>query len=223
MQTQSLVRRTVEEPTQIKLIKCVDGLHFSFGMIDHFYKDLHQDCINLPKEDSNVVKVISKCWGFVDSLHRIREIIQSLPTINPSKTPQIRIFLEKTKHFEDFRHYIQHLRGELCKSPPNQHPVWGSISWVDENDDMLVHTAVIGSNIPGTQHTSCVYDTVNECWVSKVCLGIENKSLNFDPLYNEIKTVQKFIMPKLFESFSGKIKTTSEVHIMSFKLSKELA
>lgn len=207
----------MNEAIEIKKIKCLDGLYFSFEMIDFYYKNLYENCLTLHDNNEKLAEILSKCWGFVDSLHRIREIVQALPTIS-AKEREIKSFLESTQDFEDFRHYIQHLRGELCKDPPNPYPVWGSVSWVDQNDNHMVHTAIIGAQIPGTQYTSCVYDRKENRWVSKVVLGADGKSLNFDFLYNSIQKLKEYIIPKLLEGYSKEIKVQMKVPIFSAKI-----
>ena len=176
----------------IQKIRCLDGLHYSFQLLSRFQSDLWATCCKIPEDNSQVISALASCWGFVDALHRIREISQCVPGLS-AKHAEMRAFLSATTLIEDFRHYIQHLRRELAKQPPNTFPVWGSLSWVDPMIASRANTAILGAQIQGTNFTGCVYDTVEHKWVSKVCLGIANWSLNFDIIFLAAQRFEAFI------------------------------
>ena len=113
------------------------------------------------------------------------------------------------------RHYIQHLRGELAKDPPNSFPVWGSLSWVDNTNPQRAHIAILGAQIPGTRYTGCVYDTVEKQWVSKVCLGVNDQSFNFDTIFLSALRFESFILPFLTEGASDEVQFHEKLPIVS--------
>lgn len=196
----------IKEQIIIRNIKSLDGLFFSFLMLEHHYENLYGRCCDISQGSAeSVTTALESAWGFVDCVHRIREITQSIPSMNAKKTPESRVFLDKTIITEEYRHYIQHLRTELQKSPPDPHPVWGSLSWVDDNDATVSYTAIFGTNIPGTSYAGCVYDQVEQKWVSRVTLSINDKSLNFDPIFEHCKKYRDFILPKLQNLENGTI------------------
>ena len=106
-----------DKSLEIKKIRCIDGLYYSFEILEHFYKDLHYICCSLIKSKENVSKALTHSWGFIDTVHRIREISKSTPGIN-QKSPEMRKFLDTTKVTQVFRNYIQHLNNELKKNSP---------------------------------------------------------------------------------------------------------
>jgi hypothetical protein len=198
----------------IRKIRCLDGLHYSFQLLSHFQSDLWATCCKIPEDNTFVISALASCWGFVDALHRIREISQSVPGLS-GKHPEMRAFLSATAITEDYRHYIQHLRGELAKQPPNTFPVWGSLSWVDPSMSSRAHIAILGAQIEGTNFTGCVYDTVENKWVSKVCLGIDNHSLNFDTLFSAAQRFEAFILPILTQEASAELQFHDKLPIVS--------
>jgi hypothetical protein len=162
-------------------------------------------------DNSQVVPALAACWGFIDTLYRIREIARSIPNLS-SKHAEMRAFISASSLAEDYRHYIQHLRGELAKDPPNSFPVWGSLSWVDQTTPQRAHIAILGAHIQGTRYTGCVYDTVQNQWVSKVCLGVNEKSFNFDTIFLSSLRFESFILPFLTRRvFCGMPFSTSRI------------
>jgi len=201
----------------LRRIRCLDGLHYSFQLLRYYHSGLWETCCEIPLDNYKVILALAACWGFVDALHRIREIAQSVPGLS-SKHIEMRAFLSASSHAEEHRHYIQHLRGELAKDPPNPFPVWGSISWADAVNPKKSHTAFLGAQIPGTSVSSCVYDRQEKAWVSKVCLGVNNKSFNFDTaLYSAIR-FEEFILPFLLKGASDEIKFHEKLPIFSMEV-----
>ncbi|MGE0085766.1 MAG: hypothetical protein AB7S75_15255 [Desulfococcaceae bacterium] len=199
---------------ELRKIRCLDGLHYSFEILEYFYSHLYEICCLISEDYHNVVKALASCWGFIDALHRIREIAQSTPGINV-KHKEMRAFLNDTKIAEEYRHYIQHLRGELANNPPNTFPVWGAISWVDPKINNKCHIAIFGAQIKGTNFSSCVYDTLNNEWVSKVCLGVGEKSFNFDIIYKAVEKIRDYLIPAIIEGASKEIKFHDKLPIMT--------
>lgn len=198
----------------IRKIRCLDGLHYSFELLGHFYSGLWETCCRIPDDNSQILPALASCWGFVDSLHRIREISQSVPGLS-TKHLEMRAFLSATELVEEYRHYIQHLRGELAKQYPNTFPVWGSLSWVDPVIPTRSNIAILGAQIQGTNFTGCVYDKVERQWVSKVCLGIDDHSLNFDTVFLAAQRFKAFILPILVEGASDAVQFHSKLPIVS--------
>ncbi|RWC31566.1 hypothetical protein [Mesorhizobium sp.] len=211
---------TVElTPLQVRTVRCFDGLHYSFELLDFYYRDLHSICSKIPSGSSNVVPALAHCWGFVDTLHRIRSIALALPSLN-QKRQEMRAFLTITQLSETFRHYIQHLSGELSKDSPNTFPVWGSLAWVDDLDDQKSHLVMFGAVMGNTSFTGCVYDTWNNAWVSRVCLTLENSSFNFDPIYEAAMRFKGFVLPFAAEKGGAVVEYREKLPIMTMTMSR---
>lgn len=190
-------------------------MHYSFQMMYLSQEKLWETCCAIPSDNSQAVLALSLCWSFIDSLHRVREIAQATPGLN-KKDLEMRMFLETTAVSEDFRHYIQHLRQELNKEPPNAFPVWGSLSWVDPADSTKAYTAHLGAQISGMRFSGCILDTHKKKWVSRVCLGIDSRSFNFDVLFDAAVRFEQFVMPHLLGSFSPDVQRHEKLPITSF-------
>jgi hypothetical protein len=136
----------------LRKIRCLDGLYYSFQLLRYYHSHLWETCCKIPTDHSEVIPALARCWGFIDALHRIREIAQSIPGLS-SKHAEVRFFLSASSLAEEYRHYIQHLRGELAREPQNPSPVWGSLSWVDDSNPQRTHIAILGAKVEGTQYT----------------------------------------------------------------------
>ncbi len=203
--------------TDIRKVKCFDGLNVAFGLIENSYNGLHEECCKLMNKKANAIDVLSRCWSIVDNVHRVREISQSTPGLS-NKNDSLKSFLSKTTVAEDFRHYIQHLRKELSKKEIDPFPVWGTISWIDIDDNDLSHTAILGAQIEGTSYAGCVYDTFEKKWVSKVTLSVQNLSFNFEPVFEATHKFKQFIIPWIIDTYKPGIQLKTEIPIISAKV-----
>src|SRR5215813_4395867 len=95
--------------TDTRLIRCLDGLTLSFAILEEIHSELHAACAVLTVHKDRLPAAFWRCWSFVDTVHRIREVAQAIPGLSRN-TPELRTFLGATSIAEGFRHYIQHLR-----------------------------------------------------------------------------------------------------------------
>ena len=181
---------------ELKRLRNAEALFYSYELLRISHESMWPACCSIPVDNSSVFTALASCWTFIDSLHRIREIAQGAPGIN-STSAEMRSFLEATAPAASYRHYIQHLRREVTKDPPDAAPVYGSIAWVDPDDSQLCHTAILGVGIAAQSSTSCVFDTQENRWVSKVALGVAGHSFNFDPMWAKAEEARAYLLPLL--------------------------
>ena len=199
----------------IRKIRCLDGLHYSFQMLRHYYAGLWETCCEIPGTNSKIIPALASAWGFIDALHRIREITQAVPGLS-AKHPEMHAFLSASGLADDYRHYIHHLRSELANDlPTNSFPVWGTLSWVDPANPTRSHMTILGTQIEGANYTGCPFDTVEKKWVSKVCLGLNGKSFNFDPIFLSAVRFEAFILPFINEKASEHAGFQEELPLIS--------
>ncbi len=202
----------------VRKVRCLDGLHYSFLMLRHHYEGLWETCCGIPGKHSNLIAALASAWGFIDALYRIREIAQSVPGLS-ARHPDMQTFLAATSMAEDYLHYIHHLRSELANDHPgNACPVWGTLSWVDPGNPTQSHMAVLGTQIEGANYTGCSFDAAEEKWASKVCLGVNGKSFNFDPMYLAAVKFEAFVLPLLDEKASAHVEPKEALPIISVDL-----
>lgn len=207
----------MQAATDTRLVRCLDGLALSFAMLEHIHAELHSVCASLKLNNASLALAFWRCWSFVDTVHRIREVAQAIPGLS-AKNPELRFFVETTAIAEEFRHYIQHLRSELSKSPGNNFPVWGALSWVDPIDSLVTHTALAGAQVEETKYVGCVFDTLECKWISKVSLSIAEHSFNFDPIFATCLRFRDFIIPWLRSTYAPGIHLQEHLPIVSARI-----
>lgn len=203
----------------VRRVKVLDGLLFSFRLLEHHHAQLYPACVQLPRDPTALVAAIAAAWGFVDALHRARELAQSVRGLG-RRNPHLKQFLYSTRSAEDYRHYVQHLRSELANSQTHTFAVWGSLSWVDTEDETVSHTAVIGSLPPDapTSYSGASYDTWKHQYVSRVNLGIRNLSFGFDPMLSAALAFERFVVAWIAKQGGWSLEDKGQLQIMTFRI-----
>lgn len=203
--------------TDPRLIKSLDGIHYSFQILSELHEQLHPACVAIKEDQRALVGALWRCWSFVDMVHRLRELAQGIPGLRGTNR-DLKDFLSATALGERYRHYIQHLRSELSRRDLHPFPVWGSLAWIDAHDPTISYLILAGASVGETSYSGCVFDTLNRCWVSKVCLGIEGLSFNFDPIFEACRKFHEFIIPWILSRYEPEIKQVSQPSILTMQI-----
>ena len=202
----------------LRVLKAYDGFRYSFEMLDYVATGLYDACCKTAVDPSMAAKVLWRCWSIVDVCFRVRELAQAVPGLG-RRNVELKDFLQETVVVPQCRHYVQHLRSELSKSPPNPYPVWGALSWIDPADRSLCHTLINGVKLAGDQYASVVFDSAKRTWVSRVSLDVNGVALHIDPVVASCRTFEEFVIPWITARYSDLIRQIEPDRVVSARMS----
>jgi hypothetical protein len=139
-----------------------------------------------------IVPALLSAISFVDFAHRFGELMDAMPLL-PTKSPQLRGLREALVPVEGIRNHLQHLRCELATNDQVDYPLLGSIVWTKGRQSFA---AAMGQSTQST-FPSMVYDTRNDCWVSRWQYNVGNFIVNFDPVMVEMKKAYQWLVGKV--------------------------
>lgn len=169
-----------------RVMRFRDGFWFSREILQREHAELEALRLRLsPDSLGDAVHAVATAWQIVDVVQRVRDLAEGVPGVNKRPGSRTRSFLDATAIAERFRHYVQHLRGEVSKPEVDRFPVWGSLSWVSASDNRTLHTTFLGVMLPGTEFHAGVYDAQEDRWVSRVSLSVDRVHFNVDPIVAE--------------------------------------
>lgn len=109
-----------------------DGIRYSILMIDMAYKRLYSFLLKVSETRKPSIEdftsIYQDTWSIIDCAFRLRILIILAPGVNKSN-PNVKLFLNRTKKLEVFRHFIQHIDKEIQKLVLLDLSTWGSLSW----------------------------------------------------------------------------------------------
>lgn len=204
----------------------LDGIRYSVEMADLAYERLRQSLFvittEMSKKDlglapSPFVGPFSDAWLIVDSVHRLREILEQMPGFAKRKSPPYQVFRRSTLGVKDFRHTIQHLRNELDVMAANGCPVWGVLNWVAVTDPEagLVRSCVIAAGrIISGQHPLCnPLGKAIESPVDHITLHCKHKCVSLSDTIRSVKAVIAPFEKSLAEQFKDMPRTGADLLI----------
>lgn len=111
-----------------------DGIYFSIQMIRFIYNNLVNKLLTLSEfkaKDPNILaqSAISDAWSIVDSLYRLRKLLEDTPGLKQN-LPPLKLFYQKTKGLKDLRDSIQHLDETIEKYVSYKIPALGRLFWI---------------------------------------------------------------------------------------------
>ncbi len=122
----------------------IDGIRYSVEMIDLAYVRLCDSLFRIASQFENdksqsdlpatFAAPFIDAWSIVDSIHRLRELLEQLPNAKRSKSPPYNLFRRKTALVTELRNIIQHLRKDLTIFAENDWPAYGVLDWLSVID-----------------------------------------------------------------------------------------
>jgi hypothetical protein len=117
-----------------------DGIRYSVEMVDLAYARLCDSLCQIagqfaegntqPGLPATFAAPFIDAWSIVDSVHRLRELLEQTPNLKRSKSPSYELFRRKTALVTELRNTIQHLRNELTTFAERDWPAYGVIDWL---------------------------------------------------------------------------------------------
>jgi len=190
----------------------LDGIRFSIVMTELAYERLCETLRRAIQEEvvepqfRIAASAVLDAWSMVDSIHRLRELLQQMRGLR--RSPELRAFLERTKGFEDLRHIVQHLRQEINALAMMGSPVWGQISWFILTDLAVIRgkscVLVAGRIIDGH------YNVINPAGrpmtdsIGYIELRCKDKTASLSQGFADVSQLCKGLENALREQFAGK-------------------
>ncbi len=202
----------------------LDGIRYSVEMADLAYGRLRSGLWALSSEDgmddaqgqvSPFVEPFLDAWSIVDSVHRLRQLLEQMPGLKKAKSPPYQLFLRKTSPVEQFRHAIQHLRNELDRMSSQRWPVWGVLDWVaviDPNEGLLRCCVMTPGKIIDGKYPVCnPLGKEIERPVDHITLQYKQDRLGLSDTMRSVASVITPMQESLARQFQGMASTGSDL------------
>jgi hypothetical protein len=161
--TESILRR-IPSVINYRQRLFFEGIRFSIEMADLAHSRLRGTLPQItfmrdPSPDNPViVSAMLDAWAIVDSLHRLRGLIEAMPGLKgKKKSPKIRSLMEATANVGALRNTVQHLGTEIHAAFDDKSwTVFGTLSWgvvEPEKNQITASTLMPGAPREGASHS----------------------------------------------------------------------
>lgn len=216
----SLLRRI---PTSVdrRVVLYLDGIRYSIQVADLVYdrlvNTLHR-IARLPGGSRElgqaIVEATSDAWSFIDSLHRLRELVQQLPGLRHHETA-VQVFLKSTRAVDEFRNYVQHFRNGIDRFAAAERPLWGALSWPEGTDLEAGRCPIIvpGTFYPGVVFPGCVFDPRTGRFEGGISIETGDQALDLTEIRGRLEQFVGWFEGWFSTAFADGERSGSDVHL----------
>ena len=119
--------------TERRQVLFLDGIRMSIEMAQISYRRLQSTLVAENSVD-RAAEASLDAWALVDTLNRLRVLIDQLPGLR-GNSPGTQLIVLALKPVETLRHAVQHMDGEIGPLSTTNLPLWGAIAWVQRGPD----------------------------------------------------------------------------------------
>jgi hypothetical protein len=193
----------------------LDAIRYSVEMADLAYERLSNTLFKIAQKTDaqdgkfsrDSVSAIQDAWSIVDSIHRLRCLLERMPNFK-QKSPGFQSFFRQTKDVEELRNVVQHLDTEIPKLIGLNISAWGVLTWgtVIHPGKYIIRSCAI---IPGTVYPGAECDALNPAGrefhglVDYVTLQASNYSLCLSEVMRSVQTLIERITSSLKDQIEG--------------------
>jgi len=202
----------------------LEGIRYSVEMADLAYSRLRSVLWSLSTEDglehtqqdvSPFVVPFLDAWSIVDSVHRLRQLLEHMPGLKRAKCSSYQLFVRKTSPVLQFRNAIQHLRKELDAMSCQSWPVWGVLDWVavihSEQGLLCCCVMTAGKTTSGKYPVCNPLGMQMESPVDHVTLQYKEDRLSLSDTMRSVASVVRPLQESLARQFHGMSSTGSDL------------
>lgn len=190
------VLRNVPTSVETRTILFLDGIRYSIEISHLAYLrlvDTLERVAALSGTASDeladlIVTSVSDAWAMIDSVHRLRELVEHLPGLR-RKDPNVQVLLRSTEVVEELRNRVQHFRSEIDDFLPAKAPLWGSISWGRVSADTgrpQSHTIVPGTFFHEAGVALCTFDHATGRFEERLAVDVANKRIDLAAIHERV-------------------------------------
>ena len=182
--------RRVRNDIPVTTVFFLDGCRYAIEMTDLAFRRLEATIAAFDSRPDalgpQIVCAISDAWVIVDSVHRLRELVQHFPGLK-KREPEVQIFLRSTKELDDLRNFVQHFRTEITRFAERRMPLWGTLSWSHADGEPTTHTIIPGTFYSDVGVASCVFDSQEGRFTEQMVLHAGPRRVELVEVFTAVK------------------------------------
>jgi hypothetical protein len=173
----------------------IDSIRFAIEMADTAYNRLAGLLARAGGLDNLEAVVFPEAfidaWAIVDSVSRLRKLLDAMPIKRKSKWLEYRSFMAGSKEAQDLRDAVQHMDERINEVATNPVPLWGVLRWVavKSPNKMLSFGMAAGTLFDGSHLLTVKIGTQVESPVDRISLSIGERTADLSQMVRLLPTL----------------------------------
>ena len=188
---------------------CIEALASTYRMIESSYKnlcDFYTSSMNQQFQSSSYQIALAEAWMFIDSYALFSRILHD-SFFSFKKDESFTQFNEFTAPIRDCRNYHFHIDADNQYKKSGDSQIMGNLTWVTADGACI--TPVPSISFRKNKACSVVFDSYKGEYVSRLCLWVNNQSIDFDSFFDQVRIIKDKLITffnndeiaKLFNSY----------------------
>jgi hypothetical protein len=184
--------RAIKTIAEVDIGHKIDALRFSLLGVQTAFDEVSSltnsiDNTNEGEIDfASAFKLLSICWGLIDSADRARWCAESIPFKRKS-FPQKKDFITALVEVRDFRNMFHHWSARSKSLPKECAPYMGAVSWGTSLNSLTCCSVCISSGAVSPSFPSVVIDAVEHKFLSNPCFAVADRTISLLDVANSCK------------------------------------
>lgn len=173
----------------------IEALASTYRMIESSYKylcDFYAKASNQQFQSSSYQAALAEAWMFIDSYALFSRMLHEC--LFSFKTDEcFTRFNDFAAPIRDCRNYHFHIDAYNQYAKNGDGQIMGNLTWVTANGACITPVPPVSLR-QGKSCTSVVFDTFKRDYVSRLCLNVNNQSIDFDTYFEQARVVKDWLI-----------------------------
>ena len=200
---------------------CIEALAFTYRMVETSYcflNDYRVKASENPSLADNYPSALAEAWMFIDSYALFARMLDD--SFFSFKTEEcVKQFLAFSKPIRECRNYHFHIEAVNQYQKSGDSLLMGNLSWVSNDGKCYIPFPNVALRKNKSSH-GVVYDTKKGVYVSKFCLCVNNKNIDFERYYDQIRVIKDMLVTRFNDEHITKLFTDCKYIIPSVSFKK---
>jgi hypothetical protein len=214
--------RSIPQSVDHRTILYLDGIRYSIEITELAYQRLvrileeyrttEEDA---PQVNRRIVQAMSDAWMLIDSVHRLRELVQQTPRLKKNE-PNLQLFLRRTQKVEELRNFIQHLRTGINEFVVRNMSVWGTLAWGEINRDdgsLINHILIPGTFYEGVWAAGLTIDGRDLSFRERLVLSAGQYQIDLADLFDYVAAFAAWYKTWFEATFTDEPRHGADTHL----------
>ncbi|MBR6084031.1 MAG: hypothetical protein IKP61_00245 [Spirochaetales bacterium] len=184
--------KSLSEEQQVDYcLYCIEALAFTYRMVETSYcflTDFRVKASENPSQVNGYPSALAEAWMFIDSYALFARMLDD-SFFSIKTEDSVKQFLAFSEPIRECRNYHFHIEAVNQYQKSGDSLLMGNLSWVSDDGKCHIPFPDVALRKSKSSH-SVVFDAKKGIYVSKLCLCVNNKSIDFECYYDQIRIIR---------------------------------
>lgn len=214
--------KSLREEQQVDYcLYCIEALASTYRMVETSYRYLTDFRLKAPENPSladDYHSALAEAWMFIDSYALFARILDD-SFFSFRKEESVKQFLAFSEPIRECRNYHFHIDAANHYQKSGDSLLMGNLSWVSDDGKCFIPIPSVSLR-KNKSSNSVVFDSQRGDYVSKLCLYVNRRGIDFERYYNQIRIIKDELVERFNDEQITKLFDDCKHNILSVSFKK---